>query len=184
MARRTIRFVGAACIIVLVVSLTQVLLAQRSAAQPEPATVQALLQEVQLLRIAIESSGLIASRMQLSLVRHDAEQQRAADLSELVRTLQAELAAITAEKLIEVQQADDLRESRKRATFPSGQVRFEYEILAAERRIEALNTRQQQVRAQGIDAVYALQAAEGRLNELNRRLDEIDHLLSQPPRRR
>ena len=76
------------------------------------------------------------------------------------------------------------RGKRPIRSFPSGRVRFDYEILAVERRLEALNTREREVKEQEIDAVFALQAAEGRLNELNRRLDEIDHLLSEPPRGR
>ena len=98
MATRTIRLLGAACTIglVLVLSLTSVLSAQRSAPEPEPAALQALLQEVQLLRTAIERAVLVNSRMQLSLLRLNVEQQRVADLSGVLRGVQAELAAVTA----------------------------------------------------------------------------------------
>ena len=96
MARRTIRFVGAACIIALVLTFTPVLSAQRSASRPEPAALQALLQEVQLLRTAIERAVLVNSRMQLSLLRLNVEQQRVADLSGVLRSVQAELATIAA----------------------------------------------------------------------------------------
>ena len=98
MATRTIRLLGAACIIglVLVLALTPVLSAQRSATLSEPDTVRTLLREVQLLRTAIERAVLVNSRMQLSLLRLNVEQQRVGDLSGVLRSVQGELVTIAA----------------------------------------------------------------------------------------
>ena len=185
MARRTIRCVGAACIIALVLTLTPVLSAQRSASQPEPAALQALLQEVQLLRTAIERAVLVNSRMQLSLLRLNAEQQRVADLSGVVRTVQADLASITAETLLQLQLADDARRSRDRDRSRSqvDQEYWDHKVRNLERQLEALATREQQLRTRENDAIFALQSAEARLNDQNSRLDQIEQLLSEPPRR-
>ncbi len=172
-----------ASFVVLVLTLTPALSAQRSTDQPEPAALQTLLQEVQLLRNAIERAVLVNSRMQLSLLRLNVEQQRVADLSALLRGVQSELATVTAEDLLQKQLVAEFRQSRNRATDPERQGRLDYQILVAERELEALRIREQRLRVQENDAIIAVQASEARLSELNGRLDQIDQLLSEPPRR-
>ena len=185
MAKPTIRFVRATGIIatVLVLTLTPVLSAQRSASQPAPDAVRALLQEVQLLRTAIERAVLVNSRMQLSLLRLDSEQERVADLSAVLRGVQSELATVTAEDLLKTQQVVDLRRSGNRTTDPDRQRSLEGQARLVEREVEALRVREQRLRAQESDAMIAVQASEARLSALNSRLDQIDQLLSEPPRR-
>ena len=137
MATRTIRLLGAACIgLVLVLTLTSVLSAQRSAAEPEPAALQALLHEVQLLRTAIERAVLINSRMQLSLLRLNVEQQRVADLSGVLRGVQAELAAVTATGRGLTQELDSVVRTRNRAGDQAQQRDVEGQILYIEGRLE------------------------------------------------
>ncbi len=184
MATRTIRSVGAACIIVLVLglALTPVLSAQRSATQPEPDTVRALLQEVQLLRNAIERAVLVNSRMQLSLSRLDVEQQRVADLSGVLRGVQAELAAIAATRRSLSRELDLYgRRARDRAADPERD--WDAMVRETEHQLQEQGIRGQQLRTQENDAILALQAAEARVNELNIRLDQVDQLLREPPRR-
>ena len=184
MARRTIRLVGAAFIIVpvFVLLLMPVLSAQRAATQPEPDALRALLQEVHLLRTAIERAVLINSRMQLSLLRLDVEQERVAHLSGVLRGVQGELAAWTAEGRTLTQQLEDLVRWRRGAE-PDVQREWDARRRQIERQLEEQRIREQQLRAQENDAIIALQAAEARLNDQNSRLDQIDQLLSEPPRR-
>ena len=184
MTRRTIRFVGAACIIVLVLglALTPVLSAQRSAAQAEPDTVRALLQEVQLLRNAIERAVLGNSRMQLSLLRLNVEQQRVADLSDVLRGTQTELAAIAATRRSLTRELEHyVQQTRNREADP--QRPWAAMVRETEHQLQEQGIRGQQLRTQENDAILALQGAEARVNELNIRLDQVDQLLREPPRR-
>ena len=184
MATRTIRFLGAACIIglVLVLTLTPAMSAQRSTAQPEPDAVQALLQEVQLLRTAIERAVLVNSRMQLSLLRLNVERQRVADLSGVLRGVQAELATIAATERGLTRELDRyVQQTRNREADP--QIPWAAMVRETEHQLEEQGIRGQQLRTQENDAIFALQAAETRLNDQNGRLDQIEQLLSEPPRR-
>ena len=185
MAKRTIPFVGAACIIVpvIVLTLTPALSAQRSATPPEPAALRALLQEVQLLRTAIERAVLVNSRMQLSLLRLNAEQQRVAHLSDVLRGVQTELAAIAATGRSLTRQLDSYAQMRNRTSDPDGKRDADDNIRHLERLLEEQHMRELQLRTQENDAIVALQAAEARLNDQNSRLDQIEQLLSEPPRR-
>ena len=56
-------------------------------------------------------------------------------------------------------------------------------IVQKVRQLEEQGIRGQQLRTQENDAIFALQAAETRLNDQNSRLDQIEQLLSEPPRR-
>jgi hypothetical protein len=86
----------------------------------------ALLHEVQFLRSAIEQATLVRSRMQLSLLLLDSEQERVTALAAVLRDVHDQLEA---------------------------------------------------------DALQRLQTAEARSLDLNDRLDRIEDILSQPPRR-
>ena len=184
MATRTIRFLGAACIIglLLVLVMTPALWAQRSTTQPEPAALESLLQEVQLLRNAIERAVLVNSRMQLSLLRLNVEQQRIADLSDVLRDTQTQLAAIAATRRSLTRQLDSFTAQRRRSDA-EGKRDADSNIRHLERPLEEQHPRELQLRTQENDTMVALQAAEARLNDRNSRLDQIEQLLSEPPRR-
>ncbi len=171
MARRTIRLVGAAFIIVpvFVLLLMPVLFAQRAATQPEPDALRALLQEVYLLRTAIERAVLVNSRMQLSLWRLDVEQERVTDLSGVLRGVQGELAVSTAEGRFQTQELEDLMGRRNRGADPDLQRERDVRRRQLEQYLEEQRIREQQLRAQENDAILALQAAEARLNDQNSR---------------
>lgn len=166
-------------VVALAVTFTVTAAPQPTAQAPEPLT--ALLTEVHALRVAMEQAATIAPRVQLTLARVNAEEQRIALLAGQLDQVRRELSAASLEgqKL-----ADRMPAIEKGLTAADPQTRksYEYEQENVKRQVAAQARLEQRLRERENEAAQALSTEQARWVDLNARLDELERLLGPAPR--
>jgi chromosome segregation ATPase len=145
---------------------------------PANDTMNALLQEVHGLRLAMEHSAAIAPRIQLTLARLNIEEQRIAQLAAQFDRARQELTNASSGV---ARHADALEEAEKRlqaTTDERARWKLESDIRELKAQVKAFTASEQAARTRENDAAQALTTEQNRWNDLNTRLDELERLLA------
>jgi hypothetical protein len=137
-------------------------------------TVQALLSEVHLLRLALQHVHSTASRVQILVERICLQQERVDRLArdfEEVRNLIADI------KLHQTRNAEIIREMEtqiRNEGFPARRAELERQLRFLKMEIEPLNLREQRQREREIQLAGQWQIEQAKLAALNDRLDALE----------
>jgi len=147
--------------------------------QSEKQTLQALLAEVQQLRVAIERYTLLGTRTQLAISQLQLQESRVTRLSQTLADLKGQGASLTAQKaraaaeLKRFEGALDLPES----STPEVHRGLESAITRAKADLEEATAFEQQRVAREADVSTQLDAAQAQLNESRSRIAEMERTL-------
>ena len=171
---------AALCCAVLLAATTLPARAQAPSAAPGPATLETLLQEVRLLRKAIEKQGVTAARAQILMGRIALQDQRLARARDVLERLDTELAG--AERGRDGLQSagaelarnlEETTEEPKRAELERGVRNLRQQLSDQERAVSRVRTRHAQ-------AQQTLEAETSRYDELDSWLRDLDRELLRP----
>jgi chromosome segregation ATPase len=164
---RTLAFILCSC-----------LAAWAQAPSTDPQTLQSLLSEVHLLRVALERSASIAPRIQIAVERLKLQQEQVARASHELSDLRDRLDHMRSELPRMQQRLQTLETAESQENDPAKRREIGDELKAfklateqSEKSFEQLQTREGEIAGH-------LQSEQSRLTELNDRLDQIERALS------
>ncbi len=150
------------------------------AQQPAPAQTE-LLNEVRLLRQAIESLAgtnarvqIVFGRLQLQEQRTTAAEQRLSTARELLAKMTDQIAAFADQ----VKETEAIASDNRRP--PEEIEQFRRQAVVFKRQLERLEVERARLATNEADAAGALNAEQGRWSDLNRQLEELERLLVKP----
>lgn len=168
---------AALCCAVLLAATTLPARAEAPSAAPGPATLDTLLQEVRLLRKAIEKQGVTAARTQLLMGRIALQDQRLARARDLLERVDGQLMVAERERDHLRSSAAEFARNLEEATDEAKRVELEGAVRSVrvhvtdqEKVVSAIRTRHEQAR-------QALEAETSRYDELDSWLRELDREL-------
>jgi len=168
---------AALCCAVLLAAITLPTRGQAQSTAPGSATLDTLLQEVRLLRKAIERQSVTAARTQLLMGRIALQDQRIARARDFLERIETELTAAERERTslqnAAVEFARNLEETSdeaKHTELERDVRRLRKQVTERERAVSEIRTRQGQAR-------QALEAETARYDELESWLRDLDHEL-------
>lgn len=141
---------------------------------PEAATIQALLNEVRQLRLAIERSTLTVPRMQIALQRMQMQQQRVDQLSQRVHESKAKVTAAAEENSHLVSDLQQMETRLPQEQDPSMRKQLDERIRGVKQHLQSLGAREGQQRAHEVEAAGQLQREQAKLEELGRQLAALE----------
>jgi chromosome segregation ATPase len=174
--------VAAGVLIVVAASGTTRSLKASPQTAPAADPMSALLAEVHALRIAMERSGTVTPRVQLTLARLNIEEQRIAQLAAQLDQVRRELSATNREAQKLADQIPEIEKSLESAPDDRTRRGLELEEKDVKRRLKEQARLDQELRARENDAALALTTEQGRWVELNAHLDDLERLLTPVPR--
>lgn len=146
-------------------------------AERRPATLDDLLTEMRGLRADLKETATVTTRAQLLAARLTLQEQRIAVLSNQRAELLARLAAAERER-VEIQtRVKGLQDSRQEAP-PQMREEIEGALKAETTRLSQRVQFEQQLRLQDTDLTGLIASEQGRWQEFNGRLDELERSLS------
>ncbi len=151
----------------------------QSASSSDAATIQALLSEVRLLRLALEKSALMAPRIQLTLQRVQLQQDAVTRASRELDEVRDKLASFSrreAELTGRVGAIESQANAEQDAARKKG---LESEVRAIKSELEQEGAGNTQLRAREADLASRLQLEQIKLSELNERLNALEQQLQQ-----
>ncbi len=149
---------------------------------PPADPMSALLAEVHALRVAMERSGTVTPRVQLTLARLNIEEQRVAQLAGQLDQVRRELSNAYRETQKLSEQIPDIEKSLEGALDDRAREGLEYAHKEVKRKLIAQARIEQELRARENEAAQALTSEQARWVELNTRLDELERLHAPVPR--
>jgi septation ring formation regulator EzrA len=154
-------------------------MAQAQTANPDTATIEALLSEVRQLRRTVEKTLSVGPRMQVILQRAQLQEQKVSRLSQQLDEVRKQIADETAhqtaiaERLANIEQDISAEaDARRRAQLED--MRKEFKMVAGRAPDQHLAARESEL-------ANSLQTEQAVLNELNEKLDALDRQLEAPP---
>jgi chromosome segregation ATPase len=171
---------AALCCAVLLAATTLPARAQAPSAAPGPATLETLLQEVRLLRKAIEKQSVTATRTQLVMGRIALQEQRLARARDLLERVDGQL-------MVAERERDHLRSAaaefaRNLEEAPDEAKRAELESAVRNVRVQVTDQDKvvSEIRTRHAQAQQALEAETSRYDELDGWLRDLDRELQRP----
>ena len=164
-------------ILALLSALAQATPASAQTANPDSATMQALLSEVRQLRLTVEKSLSLAPRMQLLLQRAQLQDQKVARITQQLDEVRKQIGVETArqtsanDRLAKIEQDISNEADATR--------RKQLEDVRASLKMVAGNGPDQQLRARESEIANSLQTEQAILDEINGKLDTIERQLPQ-----
>jgi len=152
---------------------------QPQQAPADSSAIQTLIQEVRLLRLAIEKSSTLVPRLQITLARQQTQQDRVDRLEEKLQTLRNQAAADSTSKenmaatlahFDEQSRSEENPAIRKQLTDAAAGMRME---------LEHQTQREQQVRSQEAELVAQIKLEQAKLSELSNQLDQLDRKMQE-----
>ena len=168
------RFSSAAA---LAVCLTLIAVAVSAQGERRVATLDDLLTEMRGLRADLAQTASASMRMQLLTARLTLQEQRIAVLSNQRADLLARLAAAERERVEVETRVKGLQDSRQEAS-PQMREESESALKAETTRLSQRLQVEQQLRLQETDLAGLIASEQGRWQEFNGRLDELERSLS------
>lgn len=151
------------------------------AQQPADAnTLQALLNEVRQLRIALERSTSMVPRMQLLVTRYQMQQDRVDRQERDLRALRNQLTSESSGRERTSAALRQFEEQARQTQDPAARKHLEEAAAAARMDLEQQAAREQQVRAEEAELASQLKLEQARLGTIAEQLDRIEKLLTQP----
>ena len=142
-------------------------------------TTPALLSEVRALRLAIERSTLLGTRMQITLQRIQLQEQRAARVSqELERARRDAADAQNGYANITARLKHD-EDELSTTTDPMRRKQLEDVVKRMKMESELMTTREQQARAREAEIATQVRNEQGRLAELNDSVNQMERALDE-----
>jgi|HubBroStandDraft_1064217.scaffolds.fasta_scaffold02102_7 chromosome segregation ATPase len=148
-------------------------------ANPDAATMQALLSEVRQLRHTVEKTLSLGPRMQILLQRAQFQEQKVSRVSQQLDEVRKQIAAETArqnganERLTKIEQDISAESDAGR--------RAQLEDMRAGLKMVVGNGPDQQLRARETELANSLDTEQAALNEFNEKLDALERQLEAPP---
>jgi chromosome segregation ATPase len=169
-------------VIVLAFVTSGAFVAHVPAQQPAPVQTE-LLAEVRLLRQAIESLAGTNARVQIVFGRLQLQDQRTESAANKLDAVRGALTKVMSEisgmsdhlKLVE----NIVNDGRRK---PEEIEQAREEVTGTRRALERMELDRARLAAEEADAASALNQEQGRWSDLNRQLDELERLLTKPPR--
>lgn len=144
-------------------------------------TIQALLAEVQQLRLALERFTLIGPRMQLTLQRAQWQEDRHSRLSRQLEDVRKQLGESSAQEAMGTTGLKELEGRIGQEQNPLLRKQMEEEYKAIKIRLEQNNVLVQQYRGREIELANALQKEQDKLNDFNEQLNSLERILETLP---
>ena len=161
------------------------------AAAPAPAvqaeatprsTLEALLSEVRLLRVALERQSAAGARAQVLMGRLTLQAQRVSTLQAEERRLGSESSRMTANRVLVEGRLNEARATLEQAREPEAVASTENEIRQIEAHLRQERAQQGAIDAQRAEVVAALETERARYEEISDRLDRLERELERPSR--
>jgi hypothetical protein len=162
---------------VLVVLLAGYLSAQSQ--ESERQSIPALMSEVHQLRLAIERSTLLGTRMQISLQRIQMQELRTSRISQDHERLRKEAADMQMGYATAASRLKNDEEQLTQTTDPKERKNLEEVVKRTKLDLEAMAARQQQTQAREAELAVQVQSEQGRLAELNERVNQMERALDE-----
>lgn len=154
-------------------------MAQAPSSEASPA-LQALLSEVHQLRLALERSNQIAPRIQIAVGRIKIQQEQVTRSANRLDDARRELDHLRTEQLRFQQEMEraqnalnETTEQDRRKELAGALEQMKLQVEVAEKSVQQLQVRESEAEGQ-------LQMEQGKLAELNERLNQIERALSHP----
>jgi hypothetical protein len=144
---------------------------------PDRQTLQTLLSEVQQLRLAIERSTLLGTRIQIAIQRMAMQEARTARLAQDLDRLRRELTDLQLAQPREAERLKELEEEQSQARDPEARKEREAAIKQFKIELEHTATRERQQRVREAETSSQLALEQGRLTDLHQRIDEMERAL-------
>ena len=180
--RRWATVVAGVLVVVVACAATLAVTAAPQQSAPVADPMAALLVEVHALRVAMERSGTVTPRVQLTLARLNMEEQRVAQLAGQLEQVRRELSSASRETARLSESIPEVEKTIENAPDERTRQGLEYELKEVKRRVKDQVRVEQDLRAREGEAAQVLATEQGRWIELNSRLDELERLLAPVPR--
>jgi chromosome segregation ATPase len=148
-----------------------------SAQQPQPASPDALVGEVRLLRQALERQATLEARVQLVVGRLTLQDQRVARAHAELQRSEDEVASLTADSGHIEDEMAELKQAQNSGD-PSREAEVESQVKLTNSRLQESKALRARAEDRRNRAAAAIAVEEGRYNELQRAFDELDKELS------
>jgi hypothetical protein len=166
-----------ACLLLCAFGLLPVQAEPQATPSGDAAPIRALLEEVRLLRLAIEKSATLVPRLQVTLARFQAQQERVDRLERDLHNLHNQIATETGTREAMTANAARFDEQARQTQDPNARKQLEDAAAAVRRDLEQQAQRDQLVRMQDSDLSAQLKSEQARLNELSNQLDQLEKKL-------
>jgi len=153
--------------------------APAQSANPDSATLQALLAEVRQLRRAVEKTTSLGPRMQLLLQRAQFQEQKVLRISQQLDEVRKQIAGDTARQTAVNENLAKLEQDIA-AESDAGR-RAQLEDMRAGLKLAAGRGPDQQLRARESELSNSLDVEQAALNDFNEKLDALERQLEAPP---
>lgn len=149
---------------------------QQQAPQPD-ATLQALLGEVRLLRIALQQSAVVTPKIQMTLLRMQMQQEVVARTSKELELVRMQLTKAGTEESAMSGEVKRLQDEVNRAQEPGRRAELEGRFRAFQAMVEQQSLTSGEMRAKEADLSGRLRNEQMRLEELNEKLTALERQL-------
>jgi hypothetical protein len=164
------------------VALAAALPALAFAQTSSPDTLSVLLNEVRLLRIALERSATTAPQIQLLGSRLTVQNDRVSRVSRDLDAARNALAHAIEERTMMTARAQELESALARQTDDEMRKQAGDQLRAVRQQVEITTAQEQRLRLQESELLNDLTVEQNQWTDLNRRLDELERTLAQPRR--
>ena len=140
---------------------------------------RALLDEVRQLRLAIERSNLGTFRVQVAIERMRSQQGRVDSVARDLENLRLQLSSMKMSRAQSESRLKDLEDQMTDETETARKAQLERQYKEAKRSIDAQVKWEEQTRERETQLSVRLQEEQGKLSEINNRLDTFERELEQ-----
>jgi hypothetical protein len=155
-------------------------IAQQPADKSQDATIQALLREVHLLRVALEQSNQIAPRIQIALAQIQLQEERVRNATRQLQDARDKVSDVQTKKSENADRIKQFEALQAQTVDPNARKQMEFDLTEMKSAIDRLTAREQQYRAKEAEANALLLTEQDRWNEANDLLKSIERALAQP----
>jgi len=136
--------------------------------------ITALLEEVRLLRLALEGKNMTASRLQMAIERIKLQQETVNRLAKELEETRTKLADLKVMVTRMTEYTKDMEIQIRNEMFPAKRVEMEKQLRMLKIEVEALQTLQQRQLEREVLLNMQLQTEQTKLRDLNDKLDALD----------
>jgi len=147
---------------------------------PSEPTLQALLREMRLLRLALERSAVVAPKIQLTMNRMQIQQNSVTRAQQELEEIRDRLMKFTVDQAHTLSQIKDVEASALQEQEPVRRKALDSEAKELKSVIEQKRLDDLQLRTRESELVGRLRAEQAKLYELENRLNNLERLLDAP----
>lgn len=143
---------------------------------PENPQLSALMGEVRELRLAIERSTLLGARTQIAIQRIQMQEARVTGAAKMLEDVRKEVARTQQERTEMGRLQKDLERQLSQAPSPDARHALENQVESIKQRLTDASA-DAQIRAREAEAFSQLQTEQGRLDQLNAEINQMEQAL-------